>query len=188
MILVNGDSFTAGAESNIAWPELIPGTYNIAEPGASNDYILRTTADYVVKAKHKPEYVIVAWTTPDRIEISGKHLTPTSWAKYGLGIVDAVFADWNSDWAQRKFLTQVELLNSFLTMHDVPHLFVSTFGIQTWAQGVAPAPWLGWPNQGLVEWMGDCDKGPGGHPLADGHQRIANRIHTEILKLGWVNE
>jgi hypothetical protein len=185
MILINGDSFTAGAESQVAWPDLVSDAVSIADSGASNDYILRSTVEYVLN-QARPDQVIIAWTTPDRIEISGKHLTATSWARYGAGIVDAVFADWDSAWAQSKFLTQIRLLDDFLSIRDIPHFFVSTFGIQCWAQGIAPAPWLGWPSSGIVEWMGDCAKGPGGHPLVAGHQRIAEHINEHIRHLGWV--
>ena len=186
MILVNGDSFTAGEESSIAWPRLIPNAVNIATPGASNDHIMSSTVFYT-QAVTQPDYVIIAWTNPDRIDISGKHLTSTSQARYGDTLVNEVFKDWNSNWARTKFITQVDLLHGFLESKNIPHLFVSTFEIQTWAQGPMDDFYLGWPNEGLVEWMGDCPKGPGGHPLELGHQRIADKINEHIRHLGWVS-
>jgi hypothetical protein len=185
MILVNGDSFTTGEESPIAWPGLVPNTVNIATPGASNDYILSSTVRYIRQVR-KPNHVIVAWTTPNRIEISGKHLTPTSQQRYG-SIVDAVFKDWDEQWAREKFLTQVEILHTYLVACGIPHFFISTFDIQTWAHEYNLRPWLGWPDQGIVEWMGDCPKGPGGHPLELGHQRIAERINEHIRNIGWIS-
>lgn len=186
MILVNGDSFTAGEESAIAWPSLVPGSVNIATPGASNDYIMSSTVFYV-QSMTPPNYIIVAWTSPDRIDIGGKHITPTSQARYGDTLVNEVFKDWNTDWARIKFLTQIDLLHGFLESKRIPHLFVSTFDIQTWAQGPLDDFYLGWPKEGIVEWMGDCPKGPGGHPLELGHQRIAERINEHIRHLGWVS-
>jgi hypothetical protein len=181
MILVNGDSFTAGEESDIAWPELIADTVNIAVPGASNDYILRSTVDYV--DNNKVDYVIIAWTSPNRIELPNKHLTSASYKKYG-PVVNSVFAEWDTEWAYKKFIAQTKLLDCYLTM---PHLFVSTFDIQTVAQGSGLDCWLGWPHEGLVEWMGNCLKGSGGHPLELGHQRIAEKINEHIRHLGWVS-
>jgi hypothetical protein len=181
MILVNGCSFTTGEESSIAWPDLIPNTVNIAQPGASNDYILRSTVDYV--DAHKVDYVIIAWTSPNRIELPNKHLTSSSYKKYG-PVVNSVFADWDTQWAYNKFIAQTKLLNCYLTM---PHLFISTFDIQPIAHGVGLDCWLGWPNQGIVEWMGDCPKGPGGHPLELGHQRIAEQINEHIRNIGWLS-
>ena len=189
-LLTAGDSFTWGEELTdlkSAWPFLLGlDAVNLAQPGASNDYIVQSIVEYIVK-NPRPNFVIVAWTTPNRIDISGKHLTPTSQGKYGDALIDNVFKDWDELWARSKFLTQVELLHAFLDTYDIPHVFVSTFDIQTWAIGNINAPWLGWPNEGIVEWMGDCPKGPGGHPLELGHQRIAEKINEHIRHLGWVS-
>jgi lysophospholipase L1-like esterase len=189
MILVNGDSFTAGEESPIAWPSLISNTINLATPGASNEHILYSTMDYLLKmqlAPYPPKYAIIAWTSPNRISVCEKHLTPSSGAKYGQTLVDEVFRDWDEKWARERFLYQQHLLGTWLERMQIKYLYVSTFDIQTWATGNLDN-WLGWPNEGIVEWMGDCPKGPGGHPLELGHQRIAEKINEHIRHLGWVS-
>ena len=186
MILVNGCSFTSGEESPVSWSKFVPGTINIATAGASNDHILYSTVGFV-RTLRKPDYAIIQWTSPDRIEISGKHLTPTSGGRYGKQLVDLVFKDWDTDLARYRLKAQIELLHAYLEQQNIPHFFISGFSIQTWAQGLEPAPWLGWPDQGIVEWMGDCPKGPGGHPLELGHQRIAERINEHIRNLGWIS-
>ena len=183
MILVNGCSFTSGEESTVAWPSLIPNTINIATPGASNDYILRSTVD-ALEVIDDITHVIIAWTSPHRIEISKKHLTATSQGKYG-EVVKVVFGDWNYQWAMDKFKTQVKLLDRYLV--NIPHLFVSAFDIQQMAEGTLIDNYLGWPKEGIVEWMGDCPRGPGGHPLELGHQRIAEHINEHIRNLGWIS-
>lgn len=182
MILVCGDSFTSGEESTLAWPDLIAEAVSIALPGASNDYILRSTVEYI--DNNKVNYVIVAWTSPNRIELSNKHLTSASYKKYG-SIVNSVFSDWDSEWAYKKFIVQTKLLDTYL--QDIPHVFISTFDIQQQAVGSGLSCWLGWPNEGIVEWMGDCPKGPGGHPMELGHQRIADKINEHIRHLGWIS-
>ena len=184
-ILVNGCSFTSGEESPIAWPQFIPNTVNIATAGASNDHIMHSTVKYVEHTE-KPTHVIIAWTSPNRIEISGKHLTPGSTQKYG-SLVDDVFKDWDMLWARERFLTTVSLMHSYLEHQCIPHLFVSAFDIQPWVMGDPPAPWLGWPRAGMVEWMWDCPKGPNGHPLELGHQRIAEKINEHIRHIGWLS-
>jgi len=35
---------------------------------------------------------------------------------------------------------------------------------------------IGWPTEGIVEWVYGTPHGPGGHPLEQGHQIIANKI------------
>jgi hypothetical protein len=174
MILVTGDSFTAGEESPIAWPELIPGAINYAGPGFSNDAILKTTVEMLELTTW--DSAIVCWTTPHRIEIGDMHLTPSSTRKYG-SICEALFLDWNEDWAVRKFRTQVLLLDSYLRDKGIPYLFVRTFDVPTFNVG-------NWADGSMVEWMGDCPKGPGGHPLELGQQRIAEHVNEHIRNIG----
>jgi len=177
MILVTGDSFTAGEESPVAWPSLIPGTVNYANPGFSNDAIIRTTVEFIHLTK--PSSAIIAWTTPHRIEVNGQHLTPTSHRKYG-SICDQVFLDWNEEWAINKFRTQVQLMDSFLRDKDIPYLFVRTFDVPLFNVG-------NWMDGSIVEWMGDCPKGKNGHPLELGHQRIASKINEHLRNISWIS-
>lgn len=184
MILINGDSFTFGEEledRTLSWPNLLDVfgtiTLNVAAPGFSNDAIVRTTVELIEQADLK--HAIVAWTTPHRIEVNGQHLTPTSHRKYG-SICDQVFLDWNEDWAVDKFYTQVALLDGYLRNKGVSYLFVRTFDV----------PYINignWVDGQMVEWIGDCPKGAGGHPLELGHQRIAKHINEHIRNIGWLS-
>lgn len=183
MILVNGDSFTFGEEldnRSKAWPYLIDADlYNTAGPGYSNDAIVRTTVADVDEWNNYYKFAIIAWTTPHRTEVNGKHLTPTSHKKYG-SICDQVFLDWDEEWAINKFYTQVSLLDAYLTSKNIPSVFVKTFDVPDCKVG-------NWVPGSMVEWMGDCPKGPGGHPLELGHQRIAEHINEHIRNLGWLS-
>jgi hypothetical protein len=182
MILVNGDSFTAGEELSDpigAWPYCLEDvmSHNIARPGYSNDAIVRTTVEVI---ENSPiNRAIIAWTTPHRIEVNGQHLTPTSHRKYG-SICDQVFLDWNETWAVNKFYTQVALLHGYLTFKGVEHLFIRTFEVPECDIGT-------WLDGSIVEWMGDCPKGPGGHPLELGQQRIAKHINEHLRNIGWLS-
>jgi len=185
MILVAGDSFTHGEEldnpSQDAWPGLISRfTENIAEPGYSNDAIVKSVVRFVENdTKHEISGVIVAWTTPHRIEVNGKHLTPTSHRKYG-SICDQVFLDWDEEWAVEKFYTQVLLLDSYLARYNIPAVLVRTFDVPECDIG-------DWVAGSMVEWMADCPKGPGGHPLEQGHEQIADQINEHIRNIGWLS-
>lgn len=177
MILVNGDSFTAGEESSVAWPSLLPMTLNIAESGASNDYIVRSTVEYI--ESNTVHYAIIAWTTPHRIELGYHHLTPTSQSKYG-PICTQVFSRWDDNWAVSKFKSQQAMLHGYLYKKGIPHIFVRTFDVPEIDKHY-------WVPGSIVEWMGDCPKGPNGHPLELGHQRIAEKINEYIRNLGWIS-
>jgi hypothetical protein len=183
MILINGDSFTYGEELsdpyNHAWPGLVgfKDMFNFSQPGYSNDAIIRSTVDWVSRSNF--DYAIVCWTTPHRIEVNKQHLTPSSHRKYG-SICDYVFLDWDEEWAINKFHTQVSLLDSYLRDKKIPYVFIRTFDIPDIAVG-------NWIPGSMVEWMGDCPKGPGGHPLELGHQRIAEHVKEYIRNLGWLS-
>ena len=176
-ILVSGCSYTSGEESTIAWPAVIEGTVNLAQAGASNDYIVRSIVNYV--EANPVDQVIAAWTTPDRIEIGARHLTASSGRRYG-AVVDTVFEAWDTAWANDKFHTQQLVLHSYLQQRNIPHLFVAAFDVPA----VEADYWL--PGA-MTEWQGGCPKGPGGHPLALGHTRIAEHIYEHIRHLGWVS-
>jgi len=174
MILATGDSFTAGEESPISWTELIPGVVNYGRSGFSNDAIVKRTVGLIEQTTW--DFAIVCWTTPHRIEVNKQHLTPSSHRKYG-SICDHVFLDWDEEWAINKFHTQVLLLESYLRDRKIPYIFVRTFDV--------PASTVGnWAEGSMVEWMGDCPKGPGGHPLELGHKRIAEKINEYLGHFG----
>ena len=75
-----------------------------------------------------------------------------------------MFQEWNDDWAKEKLATQMIALDKFLTM---PHYFCTT-----WDDPINLNCYIG----RLVEWCYGYPKGPGGHPLEEGHQRIADEV------------
>lgn len=162
LLLTNGDSFTAGVEledTSLAWPYLVAQELgytvdNLALPGASNDYIIRTTVEYL-DSTH-PNLCIIAWTTPDRIELSHKHCTPNT--------SPDIFRTWDSNWARSKYSAQIKLLDRYVR---VPKVFCTT-----WDEPIATDCYAG----RLVEWAYGAPQGPNGHPLEQGHKQIAENI------------
>ena len=162
-----GDSFTYGTEldepEKQAWPRLVADRLgyklvNLAKPGASNDYIIRTTVEFL--ETRTPDIAIIAWTTPHRLEIDGIQCTPNSRPD--------VFETWDDQWAENKFQTQVKLLDKYLGM---PHYFVVG-----WEDPLNIPCYIG----RLVEWAYDAPRGLGGHPLEEGHKLIADEILKHI--------
>ncbi len=170
MLLTVGDSFTYGTElsdRSLAWPyqlglRLGMRTQNLSFPGASNDYILRTTVNFL--EKFNPDIVIVAFTTPNRFERNWDHYTPSK--------NPGEFKDWNNDWALDKFNTQVVLLESYIKCE---HYFLCPWDVHpdTMPQCIGQ----------LVEFCEGFDKGPGGHPLEQGHDAIAKGIYDLRTKI-----
>jgi lysophospholipase L1-like esterase len=169
MLLTTGDSFTYGTEledNSKAWPYMLAGylqcdVVNLAEPGASNDFILRSTVEGI--KKHKPTLVIVAWTTPDRFELNGEHYTPNRNPRE--------FRVWDSAWAERKFATQVELLERYI---QCEYYFTEPWDCRIHDCSAVIGQ--------LVEFCEGFEKGTGGHPLQQGHIAIARRLFDAIEK------
>ncbi len=169
MLVTVGDSFTYGTElvdTSLAWPYQlglildIP-VINLAQPGASNDFIVRTTANALVE--YDPTLVIVAFTTPNRFERNWEHFTPTK--------TPHQFSDWNEEWAENKFHTQVRMLESYIKCEN--------YFLGPWDCDISYCSnYIGT----LVEMCEGFDKGSEGHPLIQGHTAIAKKISKIICQ------
>ena len=169
MLVTIGDSFTYGTElrdPGYAWPyqlatRLGMQCVNLAQPGASNDFIVRTAVNAI--EEYSPKLMIVAFTTPNRFERNGEHFTPTKTPQQ--------FVDWNDTWALDKFHTQVKMLETYITCKK--------YFIGPWDVDISySSSYIGT----LVEMCEGLDKGPEGHPLIQGHTAIAKTISEIISK------
>jgi len=162
-----GDSFTYGDELDDpkhAWPYVLGDLLgyrvdNLARNGASNDYILQTTVQYL--ETNSPDLIIVGWTTPDRIDIGGKTAT--------VNHDPVVFKRWNTDWAIKKLQTQIVTMEKYI-LKDFTRYHCCTWIDQDYFQNLDN--YLG----RFVEWVYGTPHGPAGHPLQQGHERIAHEI------------
>jgi len=209
-ILACGCSFTAGQElpdaintyeiSKYAYPSLLADIFNgevknISLSGGSNARIFRKVIDEVTKNSY--DLVLCGWTTDNRIDLQfqgidiasiGNHAYKTyPWLKtyyveHSDNVTDA-----------QTWFAQILGLESYLKAINQKYIFISLFPLndeqRKWHQHliekVDKKYFLGWPDLGMVDFQGDCPKGPGGHPLELGHQRIANKIYEHIRYLGW---
>ena len=215
MILTIGDSFTFGEElSNRldqAWPYLLgrdlnlPVT-NLAQGGASNDYIFRTSIEHTVENKY--QLVIVQWSDPSRMEVwykngpisvtahsNWRNIVELSWMQ------DYYKYSYNDLFRYRTWYSHVIALQEYFKNKQQRYLFCNLAGLQGYYgdddgyyndlkhlwDNVNEEYYVGWPIDGFLEFQGDCPKGPGGHPLELGHQRIADKIYEHIRYLGWVS-
>lgn len=86
MILVNGDSWTGGPtypNQQDHWPyKLNQPVINLAHGGVSNQYIFRTTIEFLY-TDHRPiTHVIIGWTLLERFElphVSDRYIRITPW-------------------------------------------------------------------------------------------------------------
>jgi hypothetical protein len=95
-------------------------------------------------------------------------------------------------------LLNIVLAQSYLKLNNKPYLMFDVFGNHQDARRfdiknkdlvdqIDTRYFVGWPNEAMVDWMGDCPKGPRGHPLELGHQRTAEHINEYIRNISWVS-
>ena len=161
MIYTVDDSFTYGQElpnpQEQAWPILLANKLNKnlvneGRGGAGNDFIVKKTIQAV--AKYKPEIVIIAWTSFGRKEFADEHGPYTVWPGSG----DSIFG------SDPKLSYRINLVK-YITLYNNEYYDL-----------IDKDRFIGWPTEGIVEWVYGTPHGPGGHPLEQGHQIIANKI------------
>jgi hypothetical protein len=199
MILTVGDSFTEGEEladrEHQAWPyllgqELALPVRNLGRSGNSNDAMIRQ----LITALSQQSYslVVVGWTDPARFETwhepAGLPVTVMPASRAGLPWTDDYYRySYNDDYALERWLQQVLLLQAYLNTRNQPYLFIRVAGLTelnpelntVWPQ-VDAGKFVGWPFTGMIEMTRDYQRGPNGHPLAEGHQKIADEIRKYI--------
>ena len=202
MILTLGDSFTYGDEltdrARQAWPYILgqlldQPVQNLGESGSCNASMVRkllaTTSEY------NYDLVVVAWTDPNRFEAWHEPLqrpvTVMIDSQAGLSWTDDYYRQsYDPQWAWERWIDQVILAQEYLTQRRQPYLFIRVAGqldydvrcqnIKHLCELVRADRFVGWPSQGMIEIAAEAERGPGGHPLAQGHERIANEIAKYI--------
>jgi len=212
-VLTLGCSFTYGAELDSrqqAWPFLLSRmnnwtVHNQGKGGGSNDRTIRLAFDAI---DQQYDLIIIAWTVNSRFEV----LHEDKFIDISPNYAEKIKLTWAEDYYKlhydrlhfyKKWLMQVIMMQSYFKQQGQRYLFCSTFGI--WSDlreehfarymeqldklisQVDDTYYVDWPQYGMTDWMGDCPKGPGGHPLELGHQRIAEQINEHIRNFGWIS-
>ena len=204
MILTIGDSFTYGEELadriTCAWPYLLPQpVLNLGKPASSSDRIFRLAIEETLKEKY--DIVIVAWSFPNRLEVcENKNPVCINFNnRKKLPWVDDYYKySYDEDFSFQKWFTQVISLQNHFKQINQQYIFCNVAGLQGYyikykdkldflLKNIDTTYYPGWPLNGMLEWQGDCPKGPGGHPLEVGHQRISEKINEHIRNLGWLS-
>ena len=212
-LLVIGDSFTHGLElpdcpmhegsvtsapSKFTWAtQLGYEVTNLSIPGGSNSRIFRLAVDESIRVMY--DLVICQWTEIARLDWQKNSrdfpITANStWLHKQESCVGTYYKEYyNEAHSMQTWLSQVVTLQNHFKQIGQRYLFVSMQGFKNIsnrfkhiAECIDPEYYIGWPHEGFTEFMGDCPKGPGGHPLELGHKRIAEKINEHIGNLGWL--
>ena len=190
-----------------SWPALLANKLgytldNQGQPGRGNSYIIRTAIEQVPQLN--PKLVIVAWTSCGRMEFHSNtdnaefdiwpgcsRLWPKRYPEREELIKNITVHHSNDQHQYRAWLRSVILLQDFFKLRNIDYRFVNAFdnqklnGLymkknQVYVDLIDTDKFIGWPFNGMSEWQGDCPRGPNGHPLELGHQRIADAIFSAL--------
>jgi len=184
------------APSQLSWASKLASDLgyeltNLSIPGGSNSRIFRLALDKSLKNSY--DLIICQWTEISRIDwqLNQRDFPVTAnshWLHKQVPAVDQYYKNhYNDDHAMQTWLAQVVTLQNHFKQQGQSYLFISMQGFKNikdrfrhMAQAVDPEFYIGWPHGGLTEYMGDCPKGPAGHPLELGHQLITEHVKKYI--------
>lgn len=211
-ILTVGCSFTKGEEllapTQSAWPAVLgklnnQTVKNLGMGGSSNERIFRLVVEETSQQLY--DLVVVQWSEPSRLELWWDQVKGPVNVNVNSNYIRMDEFKWletyyknhyNDVWAHKKWATQIISLQGYLKSIDQPYVMVSLSGLEhktyeadlqrLWDR-VDATHYPGWPHEGIYMWQSDCPKGPKGHPLELGHERIAEKINEHIRNISWVS-
>ena len=200
-----GDSFTYGEElenpKKHSWPALVANRLgsklsNYSLPGCGNEYIVKRAMRAATETGEQKLFII-AWTSCGRMEFADEFGAYDVWAgcqrrwkqpmPHRETLIKYITAHNNIQHQYRTWLRHCVLLQDFLKARNIKYKFITAFDNHTlnrrywdtaepYCQFLDTEQFIGWPDVSLMEIMGDCKKGSRGHPLEEGHRRIAEVI------------
>lgn len=207
-LLTVGDSFTYGDELEDryqAWPyrladKLDYEVYNLGQSGCSNASILRRTLEEL--AVNRYDLVVVGWTSPGRVEWKDDiGIAYDIWPGYPadtkffqdhpwrIDLLNFVTKYHNSAYLYQQYLIQLIALQSYLQLNQIDYCMmnirhqdyyrmVAQEQYQDLAKLINTDKFIGWNRFGMAELTAGYPRGPGRHPLEQGHERIADEMYT----------
>ena len=213
-VLALGCSFTKGAEltdPNIsAWTSVLAQNLgwqidNHAEHGGSNDMMFRKA----IEMSDDYDLVIVAWTEVHRLEVwVNDPVVVDGVVRYKVGPASITsnhcekMFPWSEEYFSRhanigynirRWLVQVIALQSYFDSVNKKFIFLSAFGNTekiSWVRTPLSnklnlSNWVDYPKT-IAQWTSKLPRGPKFHPLEQGHQLVAEKIHEHIRNRGWL--
>jgi hypothetical protein len=216
-ILTIGDSFTYGEElkdRNQAWPIQLGDTVgadvvNLGQPSAGNTGMIRKAMSYTV-TDAPVDLVIVAWSSPGRMEFADEDGKFDLWPGYGgalfrqggqewrLNLLDYLNQYHSPEYLFQQYIINIVSLQSFFRSRNQKYLMLDIVGNDYYKKTytsrmpnlislVDPTYFIGWPSEGMAEWTQGCRRGPNGHFLEDGHKKVTKHLYEHIRNLGWLS-
>ena len=207
MIYCIGDSFTYGEEltnREQAWPAVLgkklnqPVT-NWGKPATGNYRIVKRAMDAVFAGA---SMIVIGWSDPARQEFADDVGITDLWAgrdfrrmqtcnDHRINLIKYMTAYDVPRYYYAKWLRQIILTQTFCRANQIPCMMFSACNAEDWNRNymfdhanlidrVDSSTYAGWPLSGSTEWTFGTPHGPGGHPLEQGHEIIAEKIYEHI--------
>jgi hypothetical protein len=207
MIYCIGDSFTYGEEltdREQAWPAVLgkklnQSVINWGKPATGNYRIVKRAMDAVFAGA---SMIVIGWSDPARQEFADDVGITDLWAgrdfrrmqtcnDHRINLIKYMTAYDVPRYYYVKWIRQIILIQAFCQANNVPCMMFSACNAEDWNRNymfdhanlidrVDPATYVGWPLSGSTEWTFGTPHGPGGHPLEQGHEIIAEKIYEHI--------
>lgn len=209
-LLTVGDSFTHGdelADRYSAWPYKLADllgyeVHNMGQSGCSNTSIVRRTLEELSISHY--DLVIIGWTSAGRIEwkddigiaydmwpgttATGKFFKDHPWRA---DLLNYINRHHKPEYLYQQYLIQVLLLQSYFKANNIEYRMIDVRHKDYYRavgkemhdkleQQINTDKFVGWDKYGMDELTAGLPRGPGGHPLEQGHERIANELYTGI--------
>lgn len=209
-LLAVGDSFTYGDELTDhyqAWPYKLADSigyevHNMGQSGCGNNSILRRTLEELAHTHY--DLVVIGWSSPGRIEwkdgigipydiwpgypATGQFFTDHPWRVELLNYISEYH---NEEYLYQQYLIKVISLQSYCQAHSIEYLMMDTRHNDYYRsvgkemhklleKQIDSDRFVGFGQFGMSELTSNLPRGKGGHPLAQGHERIANELKKHI--------
>lgn len=209
-LLTVGDSFTYGDELEDvyqAWPYRLADllnheVHNLGLSGSSNDSIVRRTIDEL--SNNQYDLLVIGWTSPGRIEwkdqigipyniwpghpVKSKFVDDHPWRE---DLINFVSRHHTAEYLYQRYLLQVLFLQSYCQCNKIDYLMMDIMQVNYYRSTgreqhdklesqINQERFVGWNKFGMRELTKELPRGPGGHPLEKGHQKIAKTIYEHI--------
>ena len=207
MIYCIGDSFTYGEEltdREQAWPAVLgkklnQPVINWGKPATGNYRIVKRAMDAVFAGA---SMIVIGWSDPARQEFADDLGITDLWAgrdysriqtcnDHRRDLIKYMTAYDVPGYYYAKWLRQIILTQTFCRANQIPCMMFSACNAEDWNRNymfdhanlidrVDSSTYAGWPLSGSTEWTFGTPHGPGGHPLEQGHEIIAEKIYEHI--------
>ena len=215
MIHAIGDSFTYGDElecKNLAWPTILSNKLhkhvaNLGRPASGNTRIVKRLINCVLD---KSDLVIIGWSDCNRQEFADEIGVYDIWAgrnyraiqlddpTHRINLIKYVTAYDVPEYYYANWLRQILLAQSFCEVHNVRCVMFIACGShqshqiyhskhKTLIDAIDHSMFVDGMFTSVGEWTYGLPHGPGGHPLEQGHEIIAEKIYEHIRNKCWLS-